>query len=58
MRPDGFGDDAEVVFDGADGRIDVFVASAYEQSFRVRYTRWEFVGLLWRGWIVLFRTRR
>ncbi|WP_155290399.1 hypothetical protein [Rhodococcoides fascians] len=51
------GDDAEVIIDAADGRIDVYLASAYEETFRVRYTRTEFARLLWHGWLALFRTR-
>jgi hypothetical protein len=50
------GDNAELIIDGADGRIDVWLASAYEETFRVRYSRTEFARLLWQGWVVLIRS--
>lgn len=50
------GDDAELIIDGSDGHIDVFLASAYEETFRVRYSRTEFARLLWQGWVVLIRS--
>lgn len=49
-------DDAELIIDAADGRVDVWLASAYEETFRVRYSRTEFARLLWRGWVVLIRS--
>lgn len=53
---DEIGDDADLIIDAADGRIDVWLASAYEETFRVRYSRTEFARLLWQGWVVLIRS--
>ncbi|MFI7168509.1 hypothetical protein [Rhodococcoides fascians] len=55
-KRDEIGDEAEVVIDGSEGHIDVFLASAYEETFRVRYSRTEFARLLWQGWVVLIRS--
>ncbi|WP_155293036.1 hypothetical protein [Rhodococcoides fascians] len=49
-------DDAELIIDADDGRVDLFFATAYEQTFRVRYSRTEFARLLWQGWVVLIRS--
>ncbi len=56
MRNEETSDDAEVLFDARDGRVDVSLATAFEETFPVRFTRWEFARLLWQGWVVLIRS--